>query len=78
MDLNLPKYKFIDQIISLTLGLSLTFLLLRKNHIYAKYNISEILTSIWLGYSVYYKDYPVMIICILILLYSLKYKQAVV
>lgn len=71
MDPKQPKYSdSIKQIISIILGLSLTFSLLPKSHRLAKFNISEILTSIWLVYSVYYRDYPVMIICILILLYS--------
>jgi hypothetical protein len=73
MDASQPKHSpyVFKQLISLILGLVLSFSLLsNNNHKQAKFNISEILTIIWLGYSIYYRDYPVMIICGLILLYS--------
>jgi len=60
------------QIISIGLGLSLIISLLPKQHQRAKFDISEILTSVWLIYSIYYKDYLVMTICIIILVYSLS------
>lgn len=60
------------QIITVGLGLSLIMSLLPKQHQRAKFDISEILTTIWLFYSIYYKDYLVMTICIIILLYSLS------
>jgi len=60
------------QIISLGLGLLLIISLLPKNHQRAKFDISEILTTVWLIYSIYYKDYLVMIICFIILAYSLS------
>jgi hypothetical protein len=60
------------QIISIGLGLSLIFSLLPKRHQRAKFNISKILTTVWLVYGMYYKDYPVIIICTIILLYTLN------
>jgi len=66
-------YKFTSkQIISIVLALSLAFSLLPKTHERAKFDISEVLTTVWLVYSVYYKDYLVMGICIIILIYSLN------
>ena len=59
-------------LISIGLGLALAFSLLPKRHQRAKFNISEMLTTVWLVYSIYYKDYPVMVICIVILMYSLS------
>lgn len=59
-------------LISIGLGLALIFSLLPKSHERAKFDISEILTTVWLVYAIYYKDYPVMVICILILLYTLN------
>jgi ABC-type uncharacterized transport system permease subunit len=59
-------------LISIGLGLGLAFSLLPKSHQRAKFDISEILTTVWLVYSIYYKDYPVMVICTIILLYSLS------
>jgi hypothetical protein len=63
---------WVKPIISVCLGLALIFSLLPKNHQRAKFDISEILTTVWLVYSIYYKDYPVMVICIIILTYSLS------
>ena len=60
------------QIISVVLGLSLVLSLLPRSHQRAKFDISEILTTVWLLYSIYYKDYLVMGICTIILLYSLN------
>jgi hypothetical protein len=61
-----------QQIFSIGLGAALTFFLLPKSHERAKFDISEILTAVWLVYAIYYKDYPVMVICIIILVYSLS------
>ena len=60
------------QIITIGLGLTLILSLLPRQHQRAKFDISEILTTVWLVYSIYYKDYLVMVICIIILLYSLS------
>jgi hypothetical protein len=59
-------------LISIGLGLALAFTLLPKSHQRAKFDISEILIAVWLVYSIYYEDYPVMVICIIILIYSLN------
>ena len=65
---------YFKEVVSLGLGLALTLSLLPKNHRRAKFDISEILTTIWLAYSIYYKDYSVMVICIIILAYSFSLK----
>lgn len=65
---------YFKEVVSIGLGLALTLSLLPKSHRRAKFDISEILTAIWLAYSIYYKDYPVMAICIIILTYSLSQK----
>lgn len=69
-----PKSKstWSKPLISVGLGLALVVSLLPKSHQRAKFDISEILTTVWLIYSIYYKDYPVMVICIIILLYALN------
>jgi hypothetical protein len=66
------KNMWAKPLISVVLGLALAFSLLPKSHQRAKFDISEILTTVWLVYSIYYKDYPVMVICIIILLYTLN------
>jgi ABC-type uncharacterized transport system permease subunit len=66
------KNMWTKPLISIGLGLALAFSLLPKSHQRAKFDISEILTTVWLVYSIYYKDYPVMAICIIILMYSLS------
>jgi hypothetical protein len=58
------------QFASIALGLGLIISLLPKTHQRAKVDISEVLTIVWLFYSLYYKDYFVMVFCILILIYS--------
>lgn len=60
------------QVISIMLGLILILSLLPKRHQRVKFDISEIITTVWLVYSIYYKDYFVMTICTIILLYSLS------
>jgi hypothetical protein len=65
-----PETQWTKPLISI--GLGLAFTLLPKSHQRAKFDISEILTAVWLVYSIYYKDYPVMVICIIILIYSLN------
>jgi hypothetical protein len=72
MDIKNGSTNTTKQIISIGLGLVLTFSLLPKIHQRAKFDISEILTTVWLVYGLYYKDYPVIIICTAILLYSLN------
>lgn len=42
----------------------------RKIHESVKIEIHDILATVWLGYSIYYKDYIVMLICIIILTLS--------
>jgi hypothetical protein len=66
------KNMWTNPLISVGLGLALVVSLLPKSHQRAKFDISEILTTVWLVYSIYYKDYPVMVICIIILLYALS------
>jgi hypothetical protein len=66
---NKKKFK---PLISIALASALIIALLEKGHEKVKFNISEIITIIWLIYSIYYKDYSVMIICIIILMYSLS------
>ncbi|CCV02307.1 hypothetical protein IIV30_112L [Invertebrate iridescent virus 30] len=68
----LPKKEWINPLISILLGLALAFSLLPKSHEKAKFDISEILTVVWFVYGVWYKDYPVVIICVIILLFSLN------
>ena len=75
MDFTLQKngsQNHVKQLTSIGLGLALTFSLMAKTHQRAKFDISEILTTVWLVYSIYYQDYPVMAICILILIFSLS------
>jgi ABC-type uncharacterized transport system permease subunit len=67
-----PKKRNLKPLITIGFGLALILSLLPKTHQRAKFDISEILTTVWLVYSIYYKDYIVMVICILILLYSLN------
>lgn len=68
----LPKKEWINPLISILLGLALTFFLLPKSYERAKFNISVILTVVWLVYGIWYKDYPVVMICVIILLFSLN------
>lgn len=58
--------------ITVGLGLALVLSLLPKTHQRTKFTISKLLTSVWLIYSVYYKDYPVMVISIMILIYVMS------
>ena len=67
-----PGLNLSKPLISIGLGLVLIVSLLPKSHQRAKFDISEILTTVWLVYSIYYKDYLVMVICIVILMYSLS------
>lgn len=64
----LPKKEWINPLISL----ALTFFLLPKSYERAKFNISVIFTVVWLVYGIWYKDYPVVMICVIILLFSLN------
>ena len=58
--------------VSVGLGLALLLSLLPKTHQRTKFDISKVITSVWLIYSIYYKDYPVMVICIVILIYVMS------
>lgn len=60
----------IKSFISIGLAVALAISLLSEKNQETKFNISDILTTVWLVYSIYYKDYFVMIICIIILLYN--------
>jgi hypothetical protein len=60
------------QFTSLGLGLALIISLLPRTNQQVKFDIGEILTVVWLIYSIYYKDYLVTLICITILVYSLS------
>lgn len=58
--------------VSVGLGLALLLSLLPKTHQRTKFDISKVITSVWLIYSIYYKDYPVMVICSIILIYVMS------
>lgn len=58
--------------VSVGLGLALLLSLLPKTHQRTKFDISKVITSVWLIYSIYYKDYPVMVICTIILIYVMS------
>lgn len=58
-------------LISIGLAVALAYSILPKKHEKAKIVTSEIVTIIWLIYSIYHKDYLVMVICVAILLYIL-------
>ena len=64
-----------SKVVSIGLGLVLALSLLHESHSEVKFNISEILTIVWLAYSIYYKDYSVMVICIMILVHRNQTKK---
>lgn len=61
----------LHEIVNLGLAAALPFFLLRKSHKRPKH-ISQVITTAWLMYSIYYQDFPVMVLCIIILIYSLR------
>ena len=61
--------------LSIGFALALTLSLLRNNNKKIKVDITKILTTVWLWYSIYYKDYFVMVICIIFLLFNLSSEE---
>lgn len=65
----------LEPFLSIGFALVLTLSLLRNNNKKIKVDITKILTTVWLWYSIYYKDYFVMVICIIFLLFNLSSEE---
>ena len=69
--------KNIDGFIRIGLTLALSFSLLSERNEVVKVGVSETVVSLWLLYSIHYKDYLVMVVALVVLVYIMARKQSV-
>jgi hypothetical protein len=59
----------LDNVVSYSLGALLTVALLGENNLKVKIKVANFVNFIWLLYSIYYKDYKVVAVCLVIFIH---------